>query len=154
VQTGKVMLKGSMFKVSILGNEIFCNGKDIWTYIVKEKECQVNDYVEGSEVFSPSKLFNLYEADYAFQIKEKKQFQGKSVTVVEMAPSNKKSSFFKLDVAIDEATKEIIEVKVYEKNGTRYIYKPTKVNTGTALADNIFSFDVKKHPGVKIVDLR
>jgi outer membrane lipoprotein carrier protein len=153
VQNGKVLLKGKMFKVSIIGNEVYCNGKDIWTYIGKTNECQVNDYIESNEVFSPSKLFSLYETDYAFQVKEKKQMAGKKVTVIEMAPSNKKSSFFKLDVGIDDLTKEILEVKIYEKNGTRYIYKPLKV-TSSELPDSSFIFDVKKFPKVKLVDLR
>jgi len=78
---------------------------------------------------------------------------GKKITVIEMAPSNKKSTFFKLDVGIDDMTKEILEVKIYEKNGTRYIYKPLKV-TSSELPDSSFIFDVKKFPKVKLVDLR
>ncbi len=154
IQTGKVWLKGDKFKLSLMGNEIYCDGKNIWTFLAKSKECQLNDYVESDEVFSPGKIFDLYQAGYAYQIKEKKSYGAKSVTVIEMAPSNRKVSFFKIDVGIDDATKEVLEVKVYEKNGTRYIYKLDKVETDLSLIDSFFTFDSKKNPSVKVVDLR
>jgi outer membrane lipoprotein-sorting protein len=153
-QTGKVWLKGDKFKLSLMGNEIFCDGKNIWTCLAKSKECQLNDYIESDEIFSPGKIFDLYQAGYAYQIKEKKNYGAKAVTVIEMAPSNRKVSFFKIDVGLDDATKEVLEVKVYEKNGTRYIYKLDKVETELSLIDSFFTFDNKKNPSVKVIDLR
>ena len=154
VQSGKVWLKGDKFKLSLMGNEIYCDGKNIWTFLAKSKECQLNDYVESDEIFSPGKIFDLYQAGYAYQIKEKKNYGAKAVTVIEMAPSNRKVSFFKIDVGIEDATKEVLEVKVYEKNGTRYIYKLDKVEADLSLIDSFFTFDSKRNLSVKVIDLR
>ena len=151
---GKLYMKGSKFKIVMNGNEVFCDGKVIWTYLPKSKEIQVNDYEESKETFSPTKIFSVYKEGYSYQIKEKKIFGGKNVTVIEMAPQNRKVSFFKIDVAIDEATNDVMESKVYEKSGIRYIYKITKLNTANALADDLFVCDPKKYPGAKVVDLR
>ncbi len=153
VQNGKLWLKGSAFKINLGGNEIICNGKDIWTYIAKQKECQLNEYVESNDVFSPAQLFNLYEANFAYQIKEKKVAKGANITVIELAPSNKKSSYFKLDVSLNDAH-EITEVKVYEKNGVRYFYRPQNTIANAQLSASFFSFDATKYPKVHIEDLR
>jgi len=151
---GKVLLQGAKFNISIKDQQIICDGKNIWTYSPTDKEVQVNYFEESDDIFSPSKIFTLYKDGYLYQIKEKKQINGKNVTVIEMSPSNKKVSFFKMDVSIDNATLQITESKIYEKNGTRYIYKLAKQSYNTATNEDSFTFDPKKYSGVKVVDLR
>ncbi len=152
--TGQILLQGAKFKVSVKERQIFCDGKTIWTYVPEEKEVEVNLFEETDDVFSPSKIFTLYKEGNLYQIKEKKVVNGKKTTVIEMAVPNKKLSYFKVDISIDDASLEIIESKVYEKNGTRYIYKITKQANSTSVPDDAFVFDPKKHPGVKVVDLK
>ncbi|HEY0262663.1 MAG TPA: outer membrane lipoprotein carrier protein LolA [Chitinophagales bacterium] len=152
-QNGKVWVKGNAFKVQLGGNEIVCNGKDIWTYIAKSKECQLNEFIESDEVFSPSQIFNLYDKNFAYQMKEDKVANGIHTTVIELAPSNKKALYFKIDVSLNDS-KEITEVKVYEKNGMRYFYRPQNTVANAGLTDSFFSFDTKKYPNVHVEDLR
>jgi outer membrane lipoprotein carrier protein len=151
---GQLYMKGKAFKIVMNGNEIFCDGKTIWSYSPQKKEVQVNDYEEDQETFSPTKVFSVYKEGYSYQIKEKKSFQGKNITVIELAPTNRKVSFFKIDVGIEDGTNNLVESKVYEKSGVRYIYKINKLNTSTALTDDFFVFDNKKYQNVKVVDLR
>jgi len=151
---GQLYMKGKAFKLAMKGNEIYCDGKTIWSYSQKSNEVQVNDYEESQETFSPTKIFSAYKEGYSYQIKEKKIYQGKNVTVIELAPTNHKVSFFKIDVAIDDATNDLIESKVYEKSGVRYIYTINKLNTAVSLNDVFFAFDSKKYTNVKITDLR
>lgn len=151
---GQLYMKGKAFKIVINGNEIYCDGKTIWSYSPKTKEVQVNDYEEDQETFSPTKIFSVYKEGYSYQIKEKKVYNGKNVTVIELAPVNHKVSFFKIDVGIEEGTNDLMESKIYEKSGVRYIYRINKLNTATSMGDDFFVFDSKKFPGVKVTDLR
>ena len=151
---GQLFMKGKAFKIVMNGNEVYCDGKTIWSYSPKNKEVQINDYEESQETFSPTKIFSIYKEGYSYQIKEKKVFQGKNVTVIELSPTNHKVSFFKIDIAIEDGTNNLIESKVYEKSGVRYIYKITKLNTTTPLLDSFFIFDIKKYQNIKTVDLR
>lgn len=153
-QTGKIYLKGNKFKISLSGHEIICDGKNIWTYTLNSKEAQVNYYEDNDEIFSPTKIFTIYKEGYSYQVKEKKVFQGKNITIIEMSPSNRKVSFFKIDVGVDVASANVLESKIYEKSGTRFIYKVNKLNSSVVLSDDFFSFDTKKFPGVNVVDLR
>lgn len=151
---GKIILQQSKFNIEIKGQQIICDGKNIWTYTPTEREVQVNTFEETDDIFSPSKIFTLYREGYMYQIKEKKTISGKSCTVVEMSPQTKKVSYFKIDVTVDDATMQIVETKIYEKNGTRYFYKLTKQTPNASIADDTFTFDAKKYPGVKVIDLR
>lgn len=151
---GNLSLQQTKFNINLKGQQIICDGKNIWTYTAADKEVQLNVYEESEDIFSPSKIFSLYKVGYLYQIKEKIKTAGKSLTVIEMSPSGKKLSYFKIDVTIDEATLLITEARIYEKNGVRYTYKMGKQQTNVTLSDDNFSFDAKKHPGVKVVDLR
>lgn len=151
--TGKILLQQAKFNVSIKEQQIICDGKNIWTYTPGDKEVQVNYFEESDDMFSPAKIFSMYKEGYMYQVKEKKTVGGKNITVIEMAP-NKKLSYFKIDVSIDEATLQIVESKIYEKNGTRYVYKLTKQTPNVTTTTDSFTFDAKKYPGVKVVDLR
>lgn len=151
---GQITLEGNKFKIGVKEQQIVCDGKNIWTYVAADKEVQVNYFEESDEVFSPSKIFMLYKEGYLYQIKEKKVVNGKQLTVLEMAPPNKKLTYFKIDITIDEASLQLVESKVYEKNGVRYIYKLTKQTPNVSTGVDTFVFDPKKNPGIKVVDLR
>ncbi len=151
---GKILLQGAKFNISIKEQQIICDGKNIWTYVPENREVQVNYFEETEDIFSPSKIFTLYRDGFLSQIKEKKVVNGKNVTVIEMSPSGKKTSYFKLDVTVDDANSQIIESKIYQKNGTRYIYKLTKQASNVSANEDSFTFDIKRYPGVKVVDLR
>lgn len=151
---GKLNLKGSKFKINLKGQEIRCDGKTICTYVTADKEVQINDYEESQEIFSPSKIFTFYNEGYMYRIKEKKTVNNRKMVVIEMTPSNKKVSFFKIDVTIDEAALTISESKIYDKSGTRYTYVMTKITTDAAIADDTFICACDKFPGAKCNDLR
>ena len=151
---GQILLEGNKFKVTVKDQQIICDGKNIWTYVAADKEVQLNTFEESDDMLSPSKIFTLYKDGYLYNIREKTVVNGRHYTILEMAPPNKKLTYFKIDITIDELTLQLVESKVFEKNGVRYTYKLTKQATNTATTENTFQFDSKKHPGVKIVDLR
>jgi len=152
--SGSVILQGDKFKIMLTDQQFICDGKNMWTYIPRDKEVQINYFEESDDVFSPSKIFTLYQEGFSYQIKEKKNVGGKSLVVIEMSPINRKVSYFKIDITIDETNLQIVESKVYEKNGTRYTYKLTKQTYNPTTDTGTFTFDPKKFPGVKVVDLR
>lgn len=151
---GDVTLEGAKFKINIKDQQVICDGKNIWTYIPDDKEVQVNYFEDNDDVFSPSKIFTFYKDGFSYQIEERKTVGGKTLTVIEMVPSNKKTTYFKIQVTIDETALQIVESKIFDKNGTRYVYKITKQTPNTATTADSFTFDAKKYPGVKVVDLR
>lgn len=151
---GKLYMKGKAFKLVMNGTEIYCDGKIIWSFSPRSNEVQINDYEENQETFSPTKIFSVYKEGYSYQVKEKKTFQGKNVTVIELAPMNRKVSFFKIDVGIEDGTNNLLESKIYEKSGVRYIYKINKLSSSSTIDDSFFIFDKKKYSKAKIIDLR
>jgi len=155
VKAGTVLMKGVKYRVSITGQEIFCDGATIWTYDVAAKEVQVSALDNSSGSITPQKLFtNFYDIDFLFVLGQDLKKGGKTYKVVELTPIDKTKSFFKVVLEVDKATSVIMSTRVYEKNGNRYLYAINSINTNATVADESFSFNPKKYPGVEVIDLR
>ena len=154
-KTGTVMMKGVKYRVSITGQEIFCDGATIWTYDVAAKEVQVSELDNSSGSITPQKLFtNFYDKDFLFMLNPDVTRAGKTFQVVELTPVDKTKSFFKVVIEVDKASKVIMSTRVFEKNGNRYLYAINTMATTAVIPDDSFAFNLKKYPGVEVIDLR
>ncbi len=154
-KTGTVLMKGMKYRVSITGQDIFCDGSTIWTYDMAAKEVQVATLDNSSGSITPQKLFtNFYDKDFLFLLNEDVKRNGKTYQVVELTPIDKTKPFFKVILEVDKATKVIMSTRVFEKNGNRYLYAINTIATTSVIADDSFVFNPKKYPGVEVIDLR
>jgi outer membrane lipoprotein carrier protein len=154
-KTGTVLMKGMKYRVSITGQDIFCDGSTIWTYDMAAKEVQVATLDNSSGSITPQKLFtNFYDKDFLFLLNEDVKRNGKTYQVVELTPIDKTKPFFKVILEVDKATKVIMSTRVFEKNGNRYLYSINNMATSTVITDDNFVFNPKKYPGVEVIDLR
>jgi outer membrane lipoprotein-sorting protein len=148
-------MKGLKYRVSITGQDIFCDGSTIWTYDMAAKEVQVATLDNSSGSITPQKLFtNFYDKDFLFLLNEDVKRNGKTFQVVELTPLDKTKPFFKVVLEVDKATKVIMSTRVFEKNGNRYLYAINNMATSSAIPDDSFVFNTKKYPGVEVIDLR
>ena len=154
-KSGTVMMKGVKYRVSITGQEIFCDGATIWTYDVAAKEVQVSALDNSSGSITPQKLFtNFYDKDFLFMLNPDVTRAGKTYQVVELTPVDKTKPFFKVVIEVDKASKVIMSTRVFEKNGNRYLYAINSMATAAVIPDDSFAFSLKKYPGIEVIDLR
>ena len=154
-KTGSVMMKGLKYRVSLTGQEIFCDGATIWTFDAGANEVQVTTLDNSSGSITPQKLFtNFYDKDFLFMLNPEVKRLGKIYQVIELTPIDKTKPFFKVLVEVDKSTKTIMSTQVFEKNGNRYLYAISSMSTTAVLQDDSFVFNPKKYPGVEVVDLR
>jgi len=152
---GTVYMKGVKYRVTITGQEIFCNGKNVWTYDKADNEVQVGEFDQSGSTITPQKLFtNFYDKDFLYKLNEEKKVGTKTIQEIELTPVDKTKPFFKVIVNVDKASKLITSTQVFEKNGNRYTYSMSNIVTNAAIADDMFVFDAKKYPGVEVIDLR
>jgi outer membrane lipoprotein carrier protein len=152
---GTVSMKGVKYRVSITGQEIFCDGKNVWTYDKSANEVQVSQFEQNGGTITPQKLFtNFYDKDFLYKLNGENKTGGKVLQEIELTPVDKSKSFFKVLVNVDKATKMISSTQVYEKNGNRYTYSMSNMVTNSQIGDDTFVFDARKYPGVEVIDLR
>jgi outer membrane lipoprotein-sorting protein len=154
-KTGSIMMKGTKYRVSFGGQEIFCNGTTVWNYDKAANEVTINNLDASSGMVTPQKLFtNFYDKDFRYILNGEKRIGNKIVQEIEMTPLDKSKPFHKVYLQIDKNAKTIYSTKVLENAGNRYSYTVSTMKTNVTLADTQFVFDKTKYPGVEVVDLR
>ena len=152
-KTGTVYMKGTKYRISVTGQEIYCDGTNVWTYDKASKEVTINKIDPSANSITPQKLFtNFYDKDFLYKLNGNVPMNGKAMQEVELTPIDKTKAFHKVLVYVDKSV--INTTKIFEKTGNRYTYSVNNMATNGNIADPMFVFDAKQYPGVEVVDLR
>ena len=154
-KSGTVSLKGSKYKIDVTGQEIFSDGTNIWTLDKSANEVQISKFDNSANSITPQKLFtNFYDRDFLYKLNGESKISGKTIQEIELTPLDKTKPFFKVLVSVDKSSRNIVNTKVFEKNGNRYTYSVNSFLVNSNLPDAMFVFDKNKYPKVEVVDLR
>jgi outer membrane lipoprotein carrier protein len=152
---GTVNMKGNRYRVNVTGQEIFCDGSNIWTYDKSANEVTITKLDPSANSITPQKLFtNFYDKDFLYKLNGEKKLDKKSLVEVEMTPTDKTKAFHKVYLLIDKATNTIYSTRVLDKSGNVVVSTVNNLNGKVNLADALFVFDKAKYPGVEVIDLR
>lgn len=152
---GTVSMKGQKYRVTITGQEIFCDGSTIWTYDKSANEVTITKVDPSANTITPQKLFtNFYDKDFLYKLNGEKKEGKKTLQEIEMTPVDKTKQFHKVYLMVDKQAQSIYSTRVLDKAGNRFTYTMNTINGKAPLADALFAFDKSKYPGVEEVDLR
>lgn len=154
-KNGTILMKGTKYKLSFGGQEIFCNGTTVWNYDKAANEVTVSTVDPTANTITPQKLFsNFYDKDFFYTLNGERKVGTKTLQEIQMTPVDKSKSFHTVYLQIDKAAQTIYSTKVLENGGNRYSYTVTSMKPNVPATDNQFVFDKTKYPGVSVEDLR
>ncbi|MCK7553822.1 outer membrane lipoprotein carrier protein LolA [Chitinophaga sedimenti] len=105
---GTVFLKGAKYKVALDGQEIISDNKTSWTYSKDVNEVTINSVDQSSSAMTPAKLFtNFYDKDYLYRMEGETTEKGKVLQNIELTPTDKSKSMFKVLVSIDKRARPL-----------------------------------------------
>lgn len=152
---GTVFMKGIKYRVSITGQDIFCDGTTIWTYDKAANEVTVTQVDPSGNGITPQKLFtNFYDKDFLYKLNGEKKVGAKILQEIELTPTDKTRNFHKVYLLVDKIAQTIVVTKILEKAGNRYSYTVNSFNGRASVPETTFLFDKAKYPGVELIDLR
>ncbi|MBT6235705.1 outer membrane lipoprotein carrier protein LolA [Bacteroidia bacterium] len=153
-QSGTLYQKGKKFRVNMSGQEIFCDGKTIWTYLEDANEVQISKFDAKSMDINPSEIFTIYEKGFMHKYAGQVTNGTKTLDVVELTPIDKNKGYFKVKLGIDKLANKVKEMSVFSKNGLITTYVISKFEPNVNINDSYFKFNPKDKPGVIEIDLR
>jgi outer membrane lipoprotein carrier protein len=154
---GTASLKGARYRVTVAGTgqEIFCDGTNIWTYDKSANEVTITKPDPSTNTITMQKLFtNFYDKDFLYKLNGDKTMNKKLLQEIEMTPVDKTKPFHKVYLLIDKQNKTIYSTRILDKSGNVMVYTVNTLNGSVNLPDNLFVFDKNKYPGVEVIDLR
>ena len=154
-KNGTVWIKGSKYKVTIVGQEIFCDGVNVWNYDKSSNEVTITKFDNSGSGLTPQKMFtNFYDKDFLYKLNGEKKQGTKTLQEIELTPTDKTKTYHKVYLYIDKTGKTINTTKVIEKDQTKHSIIVNTLTPNGAIDDKQFVFDAKKYPGVEVVDNR
>lgn len=156
IQQGTLYAKASAnkYKVAMTNQDLISDGKSQWTFLKDDKEVQLTNVDNSDDVINPAKIFTLYEKGYKYLYTGDSKVGGKVYQMIDLSPIDTKKSFFKIRLSIDKVAKQISNVLIFDKNGSKYTYSIKSFVPNVKVPESTFAFDAKKYPGVEVVDLR
>ncbi len=159
VQKGKMIQSGDKYYLDIPQMAIYCDGKIIWTHLKKQKQVQINNYEkdeESEDILSPKDVLKIYKGDNYFYVLMNEAYEnGVMIQQIEFKPKDRDSEYSKMRVTIDKNTSEIMRLKVFVRDGSRYTFSIKNTNPDKNISADTFVFVRSKAPDVTdIEDLR
>jgi outer membrane lipoprotein-sorting protein len=150
-KSGMVYMKGTKYRIKIAGQDIFCDGSNVWTVDPSAKEITLTKLDPSNSTITPQKLFtDFYNKDFLYKLNS----DTKGIQEIELTPIDKSKLFHKVILLINKATQTITTAKVFEKAGNRSTISVSSMNATGNIADAMFIFNQKNYPGMELVDLR
>ncbi len=153
-QSGTLYQKGKKFRVNMSGQEIYCDGKTIWTYLKDANEVQISKFDAKTMDINPSEIFTIYEKGFIHKHAGQVSNGTQTLDVIELTPTDKNKPYFKVKLGIDKLANKVKEMSVHSKNGITTTYVITKFEPNVAMSESYFKFNAKDKPGVIEIDLR
>lgn len=155
--TGSIILKNKKYKLNIpqMGLEVTCDGKTIWTYMVKSNEVSISSLDEATDdLMDPSKIFTIYERGFNYKFAGESVDGGVPVYNIELTPQKPAGDIQKILIKIDKQKMLIRGANMTGKDGNKYNVLVSQFITDGVYKDPDFVFDPKKYKDIEIVDMR
>lgn len=155
--TGKVLIKGSKFKLDIPGNKIVCDSKTIWAHNKDAGEVTIKSFdINNEDQLNPTKIFTMYETGFKYKYEKEEKVGVNTFHVIVLYPSVKpeKKKFHTVKLYIDKAKKQIAQVIMLMKDGSTQVYEIKSFKANAEIADAVFTFDLKPFKADQIIDER
>ncbi len=150
---GILLVMGDKYKLNISGQEVYCNGETLWTYIADAEEVQVNSLEDSEGSISPNKLLSSYSDEYRSKFVREDFLYGTTANIIDLTPIEGKS-YYKVRLTIDKEKDQLLEFTIFDKNGSTYSYVINTFEPNVSVTDDMFTFDPEDHPGVDVIDMR
>ncbi|HPD95688.1 MAG TPA: outer membrane lipoprotein carrier protein LolA [Tenuifilaceae bacterium] len=153
---GKIILKGNMYWLELMGMELFFDGKTKWQYIKDANEVTISTPNGGDGGFmdDPTTLFRDYDKNFKSKFKGQKQVRNRVIYEMDFYPRNLNLPYSSVKLEFDRNSLEPILIRYQGKDGNNYIIKVKNFRTNIPVRDDRFTFNAKKFKGVEVVDMR
>ncbi len=152
--SGKIVVKGEMYKLELEEQVVINNGTTVWTYLPDVNEVNIDTYSPDEDEISPSKIYDAYKSGYKYILVGEANNGGVLCSEIDLVPNNKDAQFFKIKLFIAKNDNSLKSWTMFDKSGNKYIYTIKNFKVLQNVPDSDFTFDASKYPGVEVIDLR
>lgn len=149
---GLITVKSAKYKLQMGGQEIINDGVTVWTFLKEDNEVTVSDFDAEEQEISLSNIFSIYESGYKYLFLDNESTGANDF--VDLVPEDLEKSYYKIRMEIDKSTSALQSFKIFDKSGSRYLYRINDFTEDATITDKDFTFNSKAYPEVEVIDFR
>ncbi|MBI5217453.1 MAG: outer membrane lipoprotein carrier protein LolA [Bacteroidia bacterium] len=155
-QKGTIWIKGSKYKLDVLGTITYCDGKTRWAYIKESKEINITEPDKKTDnLVDPTKVFTIYEKGYKYKFMYEKFEDGLQLYEIDLYPETvEKIKVSRITLQIEKNENRLHCIKYVEKDGVTVTVKIAKFSPDAEISDAEVTFNKANFPGAEIIDMR
>ncbi|MEM7374358.1 MAG: outer membrane lipoprotein carrier protein LolA [Bacteroidota bacterium] len=153
-QNGHVLYQKNRYVVQVGDQEIYSDGQTQWRYFPHKQEVYISNYEQGGSNVMEL-LFQIFYAKISLEYLGEEEMltvpcEKLKATVLEESGANFEEAF--IWVSKDSKMFQKVTFIDQRQNTTNFEFRDFQLNIGLEFSD--FQFDLSRHPGVNIIDLR
>ncbi|WP_339717919.1 outer membrane lipoprotein carrier protein LolA [Cyclobacterium amurskyense] len=154
--TGNVTVKGEKYRLTLNDQEIFNDGKTVWTLIKssKYKEVTINNVEDDADELTPSNVYNIYKKGYISKLIGSSEINGVPAHEILLTAEKENARFKKIKLYIDKAKNEILAWEIKDDVVGTFKYTFKELNPNVKIVDDYFVFKASENQDVEVIDLR
>lgn len=147
--------RGNSYFVSGMGMEIYSNGVSRWQYLPDVNEVTISkvDTAAANALEQPLRIFEHYEKQFKVRYRGERKEGGQTYADFTLYPRSLGTPYSQIHLSIRKGDLQPMQMTYQGKDGVHYkvIVEDYKPNANVRKE---FSFDLSRHKGIEIVDLR
>lgn len=155
-QNGEIAIKGDKYYLKLPEQEIFNNGKTVWTYIESGnyKEVTINDASQMDDELTPSSVYTIYQKGYSYRLLGEKTENKVVIQEIELLADQSNAPFRKVVLRVDKVNKDLVGWEIFDDQGGVFKYRFKSIDSNAEVPDDYFTFNPQKYGKIEIIDLR
>ncbi|MCB0642662.1 MAG: outer membrane lipoprotein carrier protein LolA [Phaeodactylibacter sp.] len=156
-QKGTLLQQGNKFRLDMEAQRLISDGKSVWLYLKNNKEVQINDAEQDDSggILSPNDLLKVYNSgEYVYALINAYEENGRLIQQIEFKPLDSYSEYSKIRLTIDKNKQEVIRIKAFSKDGSRYTLLIDSLTPNPSVPAGSFVWNKSECPDCYVEDLR
>ncbi|MBV6644689.1 MAG: outer membrane lipoprotein carrier protein LolA [Cyclobacteriaceae bacterium] len=147
---GTITVMGDKYKLEVSGQEIYNDGENIWTYSKENAEVTVRQQEPEDQQMNLNSIVEVYKEGYKYVLLAQKE-NGNSVVDLDAEDLEKPVRKIRMIITPKEYLKSFT---IFQTDGIDFRYNIESFEEKADLTEDFFTFNVKNHPGVELIDFR
>ena len=153
---GNAVYKQGLYKMDIMGQVVYSDGKTNWTYLKDADEINITNNSENEAFMTnPQAILKDYKSKFKVNFISDKFEKNRALLEFDFYPKqieNKKYS--KITIRIDKTKKQIFSVRYVGKDGVNYLIEIDKMLENPTITDAEVKFNKASYPNAELIDMR
>ena len=153
---GNAIYKTGLYKMDIMGQVVYSDGKTNWTYLRDAEEISITNNGDNEAFMTnPQAILKDYKSKFKVNFISDKFEKNRALLEFDFFPKqieNKKYS--KITIRIDKTKKQIFSVCYVGKDGVNYLIEIDKMLENPTISDSEVKFSKALYPDADIIDMR